>query len=389
MSVKQDESLSAEVSYQRPSGGVIYTLKTQKANAGGVTNFGNVPVNAINPNQPPHLEAPDQLTLAPDQVRDVAFVAFDPEDRDQITIQLELVAQSLPNANPNARFVAVLTRPAPPNFQGVLRFSPTVADIGEYALKITLQDNAGENKLSISKAIAVSVSGRPGTFALSSSVGCGSEAPSGPVVHLTWTRADRADSYDVSRDGLLIKQGLTIPGYDDKDGLTAGGSYNYQVTARNPAGAQPSPPINAGIPDNACASFPVTVTIDQITGAPGASGLIPVRIGDLTGRGVIAFEFELVFDPAVLQFQGLEPQGTLSGSMTALPNTVDGSGGMRVLRVGAFTTGPLSGPNRVLLKLRFNVVGQRGASTALIWQRFMLNESSPPVTITNGRFTVN
>ena len=75
--------------------------------------------------------------------------------------------------------------------------------------------------------------------------------------------------------------------------------------------------------------------------------------------------------------------------MTALSNTANGSGSLRVLRVGAFVTNPLGNSNRVLLRLRFNVVGQRGASTALIWQRFVLNEGSPQVITTNGRFTVN
>jgi hypothetical protein len=59
------------------------------------------------------------------------------------------------------------------------------------------------------------------------------------------------------------------------------------------------------------------------------------------------------------------------------------------LRVAAFVANALAGPGRTLIQLKFRVAGARGATTALVWEKFMLNEGDPPSNKIIGSFTVN
>jgi uncharacterized protein (TIGR03437 family) len=135
----------------------------------------------------------------------------------------------------------------------------------------------------------------------------------------------------------------------------------------------------ASAPDQA-----VQVSLSELTAATGASLIIPITVGDLSGRGVIAYDFDLTYDAGVLQAQ-LDPTdatGTLSSAFTITPNASPGR-----LRVSGFGTSPLAGSG-VLLKLRFNVVGSAGANTALTWQKFQFNEGIPAASLVNGRIVV-
>jgi uncharacterized protein (TIGR03437 family) len=128
----------------------------------------------------------------------------------------------------------------------------------------------------------------------------------------------------------------------------------------------------------------VQVSLPDLTSAPGASLILPITVGDLTGRGVIAFDLDLSYDDSVLQAQpdSTDAVGTLSGGFTITANATAGR-----LRVSGFGTAPLAGSG-VLLKLRFNVTGNAGANTALTWQKFIFNEGTPPASLVNGRVTV-
>ncbi len=108
---------------------------------------------------------------------------------------------------------------------------------------------------------------------------------------------------------------------------------------------------------------------------------VAVTAGDLTGRGIIAFDFDLLFDPAVLQIQAtpIDQSGTLSSAMTVTPNVTTGR-----IRVSGFGTVALTGSG-TLLKLNFNAIGSAGSGSNLIWQKFQFNEGTPQTTTVNGR----
>ena len=127
----------------------------------------------------------------------------------------------------------------------------------------------------------------------------------------------------------------------------------------------------------------VSIALPNLTPTTGTSVTIPITVGDLTGKGVIAYDFDLVFDPSVLQaqFTPYDAAGTLSSALTITANPQPGR-----LRVSAFGTQSLTGAG-TLLNLKFNVLGAGGTGTALTWQRFLLNETVQ-TNLTNGRVNV-
>ena len=135
-------------------------------------------------------------------------------------------------------------------------------------------------------------------------------------------------------------------------------------------------------------SSAITVTLPQASGAIGSAVTIPITVGDLTGRGVTAYDFTVAFDPKVLQLQSpaIDADGTLSSGMNLTINTSTPG----LLTVSAFLATPLSGAG-TLLNLKFTVVGEQGNSTSLMWSAprlFTFNEGSPPADLTHGNLTV-
>jgi len=128
----------------------------------------------------------------------------------------------------------------------------------------------------------------------------------------------------------------------------------------------------------------VAVALPVTGGVSGATVTLPITVGDLTGRGVIAWDLDITFDPAVLTPADppVDATGTLSSSMTITPNATPGR-----LRISAFGTEALTGTG-TLIKLRFNIAGSTGSSTDLNWQAFQFNEGSPAAATTTGRVTV-
>jgi hypothetical protein len=139
------------------------------------------------------------------------------------------------------------------------------------------------------------------------------------------------------------------------------------------------------------------VSLPAITATPGTI-IIPVTVGDTTSLDIFSYDFQVTFDPAVVQPAPtfIDQTGTLSSSM---PITANASNPGHLI-VSAFTNGlgPLTGSG-ILLKLRFNIVGSAEQSTALtfedytdpnprIHQGFLFNEGTPAAITTNGSVTV-
>ena len=125
-----------------------------------------------------------------------------------------------------------------------------------YAYKITARNSCG---LTDSNTIGVTTLSTccppPGSTTLSAVAGCSGSTPN---VALSWTASTGATSYDVYRNGVVYAASQTGTTYTDTV-VTAGTSYNYQVTAKNACGTAPS--------------NTVTVTPASCCTAPGAFAL--------------------------------------------------------------------------------------------------------------------
>ena len=153
----------------------------------------------------------------------------------------------------------------------------------------------------------------------------------------------------------------------------------------NPSAVMPSSQmLERRAPNNSA----ITVSLPYVSGVPGHTVTIPITVGDLSGRGITAYDFTVAFDPHVLQLQSsaIDAAGTLSSSMSLIANTAAPG----VLTVSAFQTAPLAGAG-TLLYLKFTVVGEGGSSTSLTWSQpraISFNEGEVPAALVNGRFLV-
>ncbi len=378
----QLDRLQAEVISQRADGRVIYTDRSTPPAQDGITNFGTIPLN-LTTNLPPVVLIASEIRLSAGQPSELKFTAYDP-DSQMVTIGRMLARQGT-NGNPNPNFVQ-LTLDTTSAGNHLLRFTPQQVDIGEYILTITVQDE-GAQQLSVRRTVSITVVGTPAAVVMSAGmVNCDLGIPSGPSVELTWTTSSLATIYDVYRGNNELLGSISGTRFVDKPGLTAGRTYSYYVIARNPSGdSPPSNILSVAIPQNVCFSKQVTVSFLPATGTLSSGGtiMIPVQIGDLTGRNVIAYEFSLGFDSAILQFLGDDSPNTLSSGMRVIHNA---SG--NTLKVAAFVGSQIGGPERTLIRLRFLVKGSQGQNTPLRWIRFMLNEGDPLPSLNDGSFIV-
>jgi hypothetical protein len=129
----------------------------------------------------------------------------------------------------------------------------------------------------------------------------------------------------------------------------------------------------------------VTLSAPTTSVQPGTDFMVPVAVSDTTRLGIIAYQFELHYDPAVIkpQANAVEVAGTISSQLSAVynPNT---PGNLRVAVYGAY---PLSGAGN-LINLKFTTVGAAGSVSPLTWVNFMFNEGNPRSNPVNGEILV-
>ena len=178
--------------------------------------------------------------------------------------------------------------------------------------------------------------------------------------------------------------------------ITSGSSGNGNSTVNFTVATNPDPTSRTGLLDIAGQTLTVTqaaannncvpvAIVTNLIGTTGSSLTVPVTVGNLTGKGVTAFDFTLTFDPTILKPNStpVDTAGTLSSGFTITTNA--GTPGKLV--ISAFGTTPLTGAG-TLLNLEFDLIGAISACSNLTWTSFTFNEGTPCVTTTNGRVCI-
>lgn len=130
---------------------------------------------------------------------------------------------------------------------------------------------------------------------------------------------------------------------------------------------------------------PITVTVQHLATAAEKDIVVPVNVQGVAGKEVISYEFDLRYDPSVVQprAEPVDVSGTISRGLSVVTNATE-PGLLRVVVYGAV---PISGDG-VLLNLRFTAVGRAGSGSALTWERIMFNEGETTVTVTDGMIEI-
>ncbi|HKX84425.1 MAG TPA: LpqB family beta-propeller domain-containing protein [Pyrinomonadaceae bacterium] len=112
---------------------------------------------------------------------------------------------------------------------------------------------------------------------------------------------------------------------------------------------------------------------------------IPVGLSLPSGTALEGYQFDLVYDPQVIQPESssVEMAGTLSSGLNYAVNG-DEPGRLRLAVYGSNTVSS----GGTLINLKFRVVGRAGSTSALTFNGLMLNEGNPAAEGRNGKVTV-
>jgi hypothetical protein len=200
-----------------------------------------------------------------------------------------------------------------------------------------------------------------------------------------------------AHQGFLFNEGQAVA-VTTNGSLTIGSdtaTATATSTATSTVTASPTPTYTA-TPAGTPGTVPVQVSLANVNGAEGSGITVPITVGNINDLGVIAYDLQVTYDPAVLQpaNPAFDRSGTLSSSMYA---STYGVGPGHII-VSAFQGNPISGSG-TLINLKFTVVGTAGQSSALTFENYydpgnnlhpgcMFNEGDPATTTTSGSVTV-
>jgi hypothetical protein len=152
-------------------------------------------------------------------------------------------------------------------------------------------------------------------------------------------------------------------------------SGNWNNTGARPIGGKPLA-IRGG-PERG-----VALELPDIKKSVSKDIVVPVNIQGAAAKGVISYEFDLRFDPSIIQPKEnpVDLIGTVSRGLTTVANGNQPG----LLRVVVYGPMPIDGDG-VLLNLSFMAVGKPGSVSPLTWERIMFNEGEPRVSTTDGQ----
>lgn len=129
----------------------------------------------------------------------------------------------------------------------------------------------------------------------------------------------------------------------------------------------------------------VQIAAGKASGLPKSAITVPITVSDTTGKGVVAYQFELVYNAKVIEPQAIpvEVVGSISDKMTVTANA-ETPGVIKVVVFGAL---PIESKG-LLLNLKFTAIGDEGSRSPLTWKSFMFNEGDLRSVTTDGQVEI-
>lgn len=145
--------------------------------------------------------------------------------------------------------------------------------------------------------------------------------------------------------------------------------------------------LNNGVlrANNAGPERAVAVHLPQVAETVGKEIIVPMNVQDVADKEVISYEFDLRYDPAVIEPSAdpIDVKGTVSRGLFYVFNAETPG----LLRVAVYGPMPIN-ENGVLLNLKFTPVGSAGAISPLTVERIMFNEGDPWIIKADGQVTL-
>jgi hypothetical protein len=172
-------------------------------------------------------------------------------------------------------------------------------------------------------------------------------------------------TYEDSRTYASVTGNLTGQDYVAILVGEVSGNYNPANNARPASGPEKS----------------VSVELPKLAKSRAKELTVPVIVRGIADKDVFSYEFDLRYDPNVIQplADPVDVARTASRGLSVVANSNE-PGLLRVVLYGAF---PID-RNGVLLNLRFVAVGMSGSVSPLSFERIMFNEGEPQAVTSDG-----
>ncbi|MBX7053580.1 MAG: carboxypeptidase regulatory-like domain-containing protein [Pyrinomonadaceae bacterium] len=131
---------------------------------------------------------------------------------------------------------------------------------------------------------------------------------------------------------------------------------------------------------------PLRISAPELIASANTEVVVPITIRDTTGRGINSYQFDLRYDPDVLEPSAntVDLSDSISEGYLATVNPIEPG----LIKVVVFGPNPLAGSGR-LMNLKFNVIGDVGSESALTWETFGINEGGIDFEVMDGRLVVS
>ena len=170
-----------------------------------------------------------------------------------------------------------------------------------------------------------------------------------------------------------------LPMPPSPNGANSCGGATSTPTATPTAATTPTPTVT---PTSTPLAGVGVAAPTSASGIVGSEVLLPIRLfNSANGAALLGYEFQLQYNPAVLQSVGLSTTNTVSAGWQVIANS-DTPG---QLRVAGYGVTPLSGDG-ILLNLRFQVTQTVNLTSALTFGYFRWNEGQPAAATQVGDF---
>ncbi|MDM7921561.1 MAG: cohesin domain-containing protein, partial [Pyrinomonadaceae bacterium] len=124
---------------------------------------------------------------------------------------------------------------------------------------------------------------------------------------------------------------------------------------------------------------------NDLRAAPGTTVTIPISVANFADKGIFDYQFEIAFDPNVLEARG--DLASLVGTLSEGSSVTAYSPEPGIVRVAVYGVTPITADG-TLVNLHLAVIGGKGSSTPIEIRLPVAGNGSLPVRVTNGSLAV-
>ena len=128
----------------------------------------------------------------------------------------------------------------------------------------------------------------------------------------------------------------------------------------------------------------VSVRVPNVETKPDTTILMPILVSDVTGYGIISYQFHVKYDSMVIKATDALVENTITAPWGSVSTNLNTQGD---IIIGAFGITELTGAD-TLLFLEFEISGDVGDSTLIMLEDVIFNNNNPTAIVENGLLTI-